>query len=73
MASIAVQIKTGPVFIQQLPNEVIGLMIEAANRTLQGVGVPETDIPEKGRITMVVRRLCRDSERAKVFEKYLRQ
>ena len=47
------------------------LALKVAMRVLEGVGIPETDRHEDGRVTMIVRRQCTDAERRKVVEKYL--
>ena len=39
--------------------------------TLEGVGVPATDVSsDEGRVSAIVRRLCTDDERRQVLEKY---
>jgi hypothetical protein len=46
--------------------------VKAAIRSaLLGVGVPETDTPETGYVSAIVRRRATDGERQRVTENYL--
>lgn len=44
---------------------------ELAVFVLSGVGVPKTDVLIPGTITLTVRRLCSDIERARLVEPFL--
>lgn len=58
-------------YLDQWPPAAHLVAEKVANRVLDGVGVPTTDVIETGQITRIVRRQCTDDERRRVVEKYL--
>jgi len=47
------------------------IAIDAAIKALKYVGCDDTDIAKDERITLTIRRLCKEAERSRVIEKYL--
>jgi len=67
-----VSVSVNGLFTAQWSPAVHDVAHRVAQRVLDGIGVPSTDVIEVGTITRVVRRLCTDAERSRVVEKYLK-
>lgn len=71
MVSTALLLQSGPKFRAEWNQKDRRIANRAALRGLEGVGLTETDTPEEGRITTIIRRQCTDDERKSVLERYL--
>lgn len=70
MVSVAI-IKSAPIKINDWSAKERKIAFTAAKNALKYMGVESTDVIQDGDITLAIRRLCKDSERKHVVEKYL--
>lgn len=73
MVSVALLVKPfGPIPRPLWPDEQRSMAQRIARDALAGDGIESTDVPDDGEITFIIRRQCRDDERRRVTEKYLK-
>ncbi|MEE9223090.1 MAG: hypothetical protein V3V40_06495 [Nitrosomonadaceae bacterium] len=70
MVSVAL-VKGDPIYIKDWSVKESKIAFTAAKNALKYIGVESTDVIQDGNITLTIRRLCKDSERKHVVEKYL--